>query len=140
MSILALVGGIIDAVTSLGAKYIEDQVKRKQFETEVREILYKAITDLVNAVIKEEQLKAKVIIAETASDSWLTRNWRPIVILIFTALVVMYWFGFTPPNLDKSTLHDLFLIIQGAIWGYIGSRGLEKTAGKLAQVLFFKNK
>jgi len=134
MTLIGLLTTLINSVVSLGEKFIEDREKQKEFEAEVRKLLTEQINKIIDLVAEQERLKAQVIIAETQSDSWLTRSWRPIVVLVFTALVVLYWFGIVPDNLSKDTTDKLFEIIQYALLGYIGGRSVEKTAGKLVQV------
>ncbi|WP_422451716.1 hypothetical protein [Endozoicomonas sp. ALC066] len=47
--------------------------------------------------------------------------------LVFTALVVCRWMGWSAPNLTEAVELKLFSIIQLGIGGYIASRGLEKV-------------
>ena len=138
MTIIGLLTTLINAVVSLGERFIDDREKQKEFEAEVRKLLTEQINKIIDLVAEQERLKAQVIIAETKSDSWLTRSWRPIVILVFTTLVVLYWFGVVPANLTQETTNKLFEIIQYALLGYIGGRSVEKTAGKLVQVFLAK--
>ena len=138
MTIVGLLTTLINTVVSLGEKFIDDREKQKEFEAEVRKLLTEQINKIIDLVAEQERLKAQVIIAETKADSWLTRSWRPIVVLVFTALVVLYWFGVVPANLTQETTNKLFEIIQYALLGYIGGRSVEKTAGKLVQVFLAK--
>ena len=73
------------------------------------------------------QARAEVIKAETTSDSWLTRSWRPIVILSFAALVILRWLGLADvDSLSEELELKLMSIIQIAIGGYILGRAGEK--------------
>ena len=74
-------------------------------------------------------LQAGIITSEAQGESWIQRNWRPLVMLIFTALVVCRWMGWSAPNLNPEIELKLFSIIQLGIGGYIASRGIEKVAG-----------
>lgn len=71
---------------------------------------------------------AGVVTAEIQGESWLQRNWRPLVMLFFSTLVGAYWFGFTPENLDPAAIEELFLLVQIGIGGYVVGRSAEKTA------------
>ncbi|WP_422472660.1 3TM-type holin [Endozoicomonas sp. ALB032] len=82
---------------------------------------------LLNGELNELEQKAGVVKAEAQGESWLQRNWRPMVMLVFTALVVCRWMGWSAPNLTEAVELKLFSIIQMGIGGYIASRGLEKV-------------
>ena len=38
--------------------------------------------------------QAKIVNSEASSEHWLTANWRPLVMLVFTGLVVARFLGF----------------------------------------------
>lgn len=75
--------------------------------------------------------RAGIIKAESQGDGWLQRSWRPIVMLIFTGLIVARWLGWSAPDLSEAVELKLFSIVQLGIGGYIASRGMEKVADKI---------
>ncbi|WP_419833078.1 3TM-type holin [Endozoicomonas atrinae] len=85
----------------------------------------------VNGELDELTQRAGVIKAEAQGDSWLQRSWRPIVMLVFTALIVCRWLGWSAPDLSEAVELKLFSIVQLGIGGYIASRGIEKVADKI---------
>ncbi len=85
----------------------------------------------VNGELDELAERAGVIKAEAQGDSWLQRSWRPIVMLVFTALIVCRWLGWSAPDLTEAVELKLFSIVQLGIGGYIASRGIEKVADKI---------
>lgn len=74
------------------------------------------------------ELQTKLVNAEITSDSWLAKNWRPITMLVFTGIVVMYWFGYQPENMTPETISDLFDLIKIGLGGYVVGRSGEKIA------------
>jgi hypothetical protein len=82
---------------------------------------------LMSAMIQIRQLQASVIKAEIGKGSWLTSNWRPIVMMIFTLLLVSRWLGFTV-DVDQELELKLMDIIKIGLGGYVVSRGVEKVA------------
>lgn len=70
--------------------------------------------------------RASVIQAEAKGESWLQRNWRPLVMLWFASLVGAHWLGFTPDNLSGGHVDQMLQIVQYGLTGYIVSRGAEK--------------
>ena len=95
----------------------------------------KAKNQLVDMAVKGEldelAQRAGVIKAEAQGDGWLQRSWRPIVMLVFTALIVARWLGWSAPDLSEAVELKLFSIVQLGLGGYIASRGIEKVADKI---------
>ena len=95
----------------------------------------KAKNQLVDMAVKGEldelAQRAGVIKAEAQGDGWLQRSWRPIVMLVFTALIVARWLGWSAPDLSEAVELKLFSIVQVGLGGYIASRGIEKVADKI---------
>jgi hypothetical protein len=77
---------------------------------------------------KTLDLQTSVIVAEAQGESWLQRNWRPVTMLAFVAIIILYWFGIQPENLTQDTINKLFQIIQYGMSGYIIGRSGEKIA------------
>ncbi|WP_422135500.1 3TM-type holin [Endozoicomonas sp. ALD040] len=116
MSLVAaipVIGKVID-------KLFPDANKAREARAELSKML-------LNGELNELKQKAGVVKAEAQGESWLQRNWRPMVMLVFTALVVCRWMGWSAPNLTEAVELKLFNIIQLGIGGYIASRGLEKV-------------
>ena len=74
----------------------------------------------------ELQAATSIILAEATGDSWLQRNWRPLLMLWFAGLVGAHWLGFTPPNLPESVVINLLDIVQVGVGGYVLGRSGEK--------------
>ena len=109
-----LVGKVID-------KLFPDANKANEAKAQLAEMM-------INGEIKELAEQAGIITAEARGESWLQRCWRPLVMLVFTALVVCRWMGWAAPDLSAEVELKLFSIIQLGIGGYIASRGVEKVA------------
>ncbi|KEQ17144.1 3TM-type holin [Endozoicomonas numazuensis] len=120
---------LVAAIPVLGKvidKLFPDAGKAQAAKTELTEML-------LNGELEELEQQAGVIKAEAQGEGWLQRNWRPIVMLVFTALVVCRWMGWSAPNLTEAVELKLFSIIQLGIGGYIASRGIEKVATRLGK-------
>ena len=97
-------------------------------------------TTLINA-------KRDIIVAEAKSDSWLTRNMRPLVVSMFSLAVMAYWFGLTPTDpitglstIPLSIVQDMYMVVKIGLGGYITSRGVEKIAPAVAGAFKRKEK
>lgn len=79
--------------------------------------------------------QSSIITAEVNSQSWLTRSWRPILMLTFGALIVARWLGWTAPNLSEAEYLKLWDIVQIGIGGYTIGRSAETVAKTVAEVM-----
>ena len=75
-----------------------------------------------------KKTQADIIVAEAGGESWLQRNWRPIVMLIFAGLVCAHWFGATPENLNQESIEGLLDIVKIGIGGYVIGQSAESVA------------
>jgi len=83
--------------------------------------------------------RVKVIVAEASSESWLTSNWRPLVMMIFASIIANNYivypylslFWHSAPMLDVPT--DLWDLLKIGIGGYVVGRTAEKTASNLSR-------
>jgi hypothetical protein len=87
---------------------------------------------LLSGQLKELEAQASIIIAES-KGSFLQRNWRPLLMLIFAGLIVAHWFGFTAPNIPESVQNSLLNIVLVGCSGYILGRSGEKIMDKYKQ-------
>ncbi len=114
--IAPLAGKILDIVDEV----VED-------EDEANRLKYEIQTRLIQTHNAELEAAVKIIIAE-AQGSWLQRNWRPGTMVLFLAMIVSWWFGYTPPNVSEALLQNLFEIFKWGLGGYVAGRSVEKAA------------
>lgn len=111
-----LVGEIGSVVSTLSVSSKE----KKQIEA-----------DLLAAVARQEEelrrSQASIIGAE-AQGNWLQRSWRPVIMLVFAAIVLVGTFFNLPILDDTSRFWDLLEI---GIGGYVIGRSAEKVADRL---------
>lgn len=127
--ILDIIKTVINPVTSLiDGLFTSDEEKaeaKRQLKIVENQAMLKAL-DFEKELITQ---KSKIIQAEAQGTSWLQRNWRPILMLTFTAIVVARWFGLTP-IIPESVELKLMDIIEIGIGGYIIGRSAEKVIPK----------
>ena len=71
--------------------------------------------------------QAKIVNSEASSEHWLTANWRPLVMLTFTGLVVARFLGFEAEGMTEKKYQSLWNLITLGVGGYIGGRSVEKA-------------
>lgn len=128
----SLIGGIFGFAGNVASGIFN--VKSEQVN-----LVGKTIDSIASANLsasEREKAIAAVITAEASSDRWLTAVWRPLVMLLFTGMIVAYFFGYTTPNLlesmpDGSIIAELFDIVKIGLMGYMPLRTLEKIATQI---------
>lgn len=114
-SMFSTVGNIVDKIST--------NSKEKE---QIKEEINAAIMNNLNEFVKAEK---DVILAE-ANGNWIQRSWRPIVMLAFSAIVIIGAFTEIPLLKDNSPFWD---ILQLGLGGYVIGRSAEKittTIGK----------
>lgn len=84
---------------------------------------------------KGELAGLEIIKAEAQGESWLQRNWRPILMLTFGGLIVARWCGFVAPNLSEAEYLKLWSIVEFGLGGYVVGRSAEKIAPSIAEAM-----
>jgi len=115
----ALVAPITTMIEGVLDKVVPDAAERDRISFEIQKLL-------MGNQSKELEQAVQVILAEAQGESWLQRNWRPVLMLWFAGLVGAHWLGFTPPNLPESVVIGLLDIVQVGIGGYVLGRSGEK--------------
>jgi hypothetical protein len=120
---------VIDNLNTSGEEKLEAQRKllelERGFQVKIAEI------DATNA-----KTAAEVIIAETKSESWAARNWRPITMLTFTYIIAHnYIFA---PMFSLTVLSiptDLWELLKIGMGGYVLGRTAEKIVPQVATAI-----
>lgn len=115
---------IISAVSGLLGKAIDRAVPDKDQAAKLKAEVTLAAMQQDSA---ELQGAVKIITAEAQGESSLQRNWRPVVMLTLTGLVVAHWLGWTAPNLPEDQVLMLLDIVKIGLGGYVVGRSAEKV-------------
>ena len=70
--------------------------------------------------------QTSIITAEAQGKSWIQRNWRPLTMLTFVAIVMMRWFGLTVA-VPEAVEVELMSLIKIGLGGYVAGRSVEKV-------------
>jgi len=147
MSFFAAIGTIFSSATakivdSIGAavdRNLTTDHERLEIEKEVKIVL----AELEKAVLKANEVEAqeltKRLQADMQSDSWLSKNIRPMTLIFVTVAVTTLSFAtifgaLTPAQINALQVWvGLWTAVMLTVYGfYFGSRGLEKISQHLA--------
>jgi hypothetical protein len=132
--VMQVVGSIMSGpLDKLIDTYVQDLALRRKLKAEIE-------TNLLTHLGRSLELEQAVVMAELKSDDWLTRSWRPIL------MMVLIWFllfaGFILPMADllagrtlpfnprwQALPEGFWSFLSVGVGGYIGGRSLEKYDG-----------
>lgn len=123
---IGAIGGVLDKLTTSDAERLAAKAQLLQIQVD-----FETKLAAVDAQIAEQQ--AKVLVAEAQSESWLARNWRPILMLTFT-YIIFHTFVLSPIfNVAAVEIPpDMWALLKLGIGGYIIGRTVEKVAPEVA--------
>ena len=125
-------GEAVKGVTDLVGKFVEDPDKANELETEIKKSLMGIEKQLI-------QSQTAVIVAEAKSQSFIAKNWRPMIMLIFGAIILNNYILFPYIQLFGGTAIKLDLppamweLLKIGIGGYIVRRTGEKMVDTYAK-------
>lgn len=128
------VGGVIDSLSTSKEEKLEAQAKLLAIQT----AFTVRLTELDTQFAAEQ---AKVIVAEAQSESWLTRNWRPLLMLTFTYIIAHNFV--LAPLFSLASLpipEQMWELLKLGIGGYIGGRSAEYIAEQIGKGMAAKAK
>ncbi len=122
MNVLGLIGQIFKPAAQLIDSLHTSEEEKLQQKSQLLDLQTTFLVEALN--YEQEQLKAKteIIVAEAKGGSWIQRNWRPITMLTFLALVVLDQTG----QLAFRLADQAWTLLQIGLGGYVAGRSLEK--------------
>jgi len=110
------VGGVLDNLTTSKEEKLAAELKIKELVSEYERDMEKQVTDRWKS--------------DMASDSWLSKNVRPSVLIflvVSTVLMIFIDAGVITFNVEEKWTSLLQIVLITVIGAYFGGRSLEKT-------------
>lgn len=130
--------GLADMAKSIGNDIATVAGKLIPDATTVKQLQAASEQSITDALAARFQAQATVMTADSQSDSWLTRNMRPFVVLwglgTMTATMVFSYFGKAAiiTGALAAVPDPLWTLVTTGIGIYAGGRTLEKVATTIA--------
>ncbi len=131
MSIWNILGELVSPVSKLIDEIHTSEAERLQIKASLFEMQTHMATQVMAYETQLLKAKTSVITAEAQGASWLQRNWRPITMLTFLALVVADTFGLTTFRLAS----EAWSLLQVGLGGYVVGRSAEKIIPKITEIM-----
>ena len=122
---IPIVGKIASQVLGIFDKLVEDKDQAARLKHEFQVQLVESEFSFVQDEIEQ---RAKIVAAEAEGQSWLQRNWRPILMLTFTYIITHNYIIsplFSMPRLEIPP--DMWELLKLGMGGYIIGRTVEKS-------------
>jgi hypothetical protein len=142
------IGGFLSKILGAGVKETVDSIgnaidkidksdEKLELQLKYKELLMNMEGACIDYESRLLETKSKIIESETKGESWLQRNWRPMLMcicmfIIFTNYVLVPFFQITPAILDD----HIWNLMELGIGGYVAGRSLEKISENLGPVLY----
>lgn len=131
MSAWNLLAAVVKPVTHLVDELNTSEEERLQIKAGLFQVQAELASKVMDYEARLLESQAKVVTAEAQGASWLQRNWRPITMLTFLALVVADTFGLTEFRLAD----EAWTLLQIGLGGYVIGRSAEKIVPKVTEVM-----
>ena len=142
------IGGFLTKILGAGAKETVDSIgnaidkidqsdEKLELQLRYKQLLIEIEGSYINYENKILESQTKIIEAEAKGESWLQRNWRPMLMcicmfIIFTNYVLVPFF-----NIKQAVLDDhIWRLMELGVGGYVAGRSLEKISENLGPVLY----
>jgi Holin of 3TMs, for gene-transfer release len=131
---LDVVGDFFKGVFGCIDKAIPDADKRNQLKADLEQAMQKGDLEKFQ---EDMEARSKIIIAEAQSQSWIARNWRPIIMLLFGVIIANNyilnpWFDcLFNIHVTMAIPPDMWALLKLGIGGYIVGRSAEKVVTNL---------
>jgi len=137
----SLIGKVVDSGVNVLKSYFppdltpEQKAKLEEGIQAYKLAMSKQMNDYSQAVITEQ---SNIIQAETNSDSWLTKNWRPLTMLVFVFIIANNYILFPYITLFGGTATplaippDMWQLLKLGLGGYVIGRSVEKIVKERA--------
>lgn len=115
---------LVSPITDIVGEVVVDRDKKKEIEERIK-------STILEYGLKHEAELTQRHDKDMKSDSWLSKNIRPISLIFLTVMFTI--FAFTDGNLGQFTVNPVYIpvyqnLLVAAFTFYFGSRGLEKVA------------
>jgi hypothetical protein len=144
MALPVWLGAIFEPVANLVDELHTSKEEKEQLKVAILGQQTELAIKVMEYEVKQAEHQKDIIVAEAQGQSWLQRNWRPLIMTTFGAIVawnyiigplgswVSSWFGGPAfPALEMT--QGFWTLLSIGIGGYIAGRSGEKIARTVTQ-------
>lgn len=116
----AIIGPLLSGLVGVIDQAVEDKDQATAIKARLNELA-------MSGALKELEAAAQVIVAEAQGESWLQRNWRPLLMVMFGVIIANNYIVvpiFNTPAADIPP--DMWALLKLGVGGYVVGRTVEK--------------
>jgi len=137
MSVFDAIGSILKPVTKLIDDIVTSDEERGKLKNELKRIELESSRMIIDYEKKLLDSQSQIVLGEVKGQSWLQRNWRPLLMLTFIAIIANNYI--LAPYLQAAFKWSVVLDLPEKIWtaitvgmgGYIVGRSGEKIVKEI---------
>jgi hypothetical protein len=130
------VKGLLDGAKGIIGSFVADPAQKLEAQEKLADLQATLQTALLAADAKFAELQQNVIVAETKSESVLARNWRPMLMYVFMAILVNNYLVSPLAHTAVVPVPDqMWDLLKLGVTGYIVGRSVEKAGPAIAGAL-----
>lgn len=129
MNVFSFISNLFEPAVKLVDDLHTSGEERLQLQSQIKAVENELLAKVIDYENQLLQSKTAMITAESTGQSWIQRNWRPITMLTFLALVVLDSFGWLPNPLAD----EAWTLLQIGLGGYVAGRSAEKITQQYLQ-------
>lgn len=122
MKLFDFLSSVIDPFRKLVDDVHTSDEEKLKLSNELSKMTFAIQSEVLRYETELLRSQSNIVTAEAKGESWLQRNWRPITMLTFLALVVLDSFGWLPNPLAG----DAWDLLKIGLGGYLIGRSAEK--------------
>lgn len=112
LAALPVIGTVVEKLFGVIDQAVEDKDAANRLKAEIQT---KLMTLDYSALETEMKARAEILTAEITGQSWMQRNWRPILMLTIVAIVANNFIIF--PYMDLFGVKATALALPDRLWG-----------------------
>ena len=140
----SLLGGFGSGILKIIDQYVEDKDLKNKLKAEIEKELIQAQEKSIDLVKFYLEQQKEIIRAELNSDSWLAKNWRPLLALLFgfvfvadalnLNLLIAKLLGLDNPQFFKLSAQDKDTILYLLSGAFMVSYGINRSIEKIFRI------
>lgn len=117
----AIIAPLLTGLLGVVDKAVEDKDQASQIKARLGEMA-------MSGHMKELEAAASIIVAEAQGDSWLQRNWRPLLMVLFGVIIANNYIVVPIFNTPAAEIPpDMWDLLKLGVGGYVVGRSAEKS-------------
>jgi hypothetical protein len=134
LTFIPIIGKVVEKIIGVVDEAVVDKDKAKELKAKIRMAAMAMDHQEIETLVKAQ---ADIVKAEVQGQSWLQRNWRPLLMMVVIAIIfnnyvlVPYLIMFTDKIAVLELPTGLWALLTAGVSGYVVGRSGEKIASKL---------